>query len=181
MEMFAKNVAQLCEENYLRIKQILPNDSLQPPYQFVMRKELAHPGETQGAIVYLSSEWFTTHPTDDFGAVIHEMAHVFQAYPPNQPSWLVEGIADYVRYALGYQNTWSYAHCGPGSESYTSGYWCSAAFLQYVERLYDKDIISKLDAELKKGAYNDALFKTYTGKTLEELWQECKAADCKEN
>lgn len=180
MEIFAKKVAQLCEKNYPKIKQILPNDSLGQPYRFVIKKNQSNPGITRGSIVYLNSEWFTAHPTDDFGAVIHEMAHVFQAYPPGQPFWLVEGIADYIRYALGYQNAWSYAHCGIHSEHYTSGYWCSAAFLQYVARLYDKEIVSKLNAELKKGAYSDAFFKGHTGKTLEELWQECKTTDCKE-
>jgi hypothetical protein len=32
------------------------------------------------------------------GVLTHEMMHIVQSYPDGQPGWLVEGIADYVRW-----------------------------------------------------------------------------------
>lgn len=178
MENFAKTVEDLCTSDYPKIEQILDN-SLQKPYKIIIRKQ-NNPGETAGGIVYLSSDWFVTHP-NDLGAVIHEMAHAVQGYIVWQPSWLIEGIANYVHYRIGYQG-WDPAnyppHCGPGSPHYTSGYACSAVFLQYLEKTYDKNIVSKLNRELRTGTYSDSLFQTYTGKNLRDLWQECKKSDC---
>ncbi len=178
MESFARRVAKLCEENYPKIKQTLPgNEKLQPPYQIIFRQKQTNPGETWGSTIYLSSEWFTVHP-DDLGAIIHEMAHVVQGYPAGPPFWLVEGMGDYVRYKLGYQNSWSYPHCGAGSESYNSGYWCGAAFLMFIEKNYDKGIIAELNTDSRENKYSDSLFQLYTGKTIESLWQECRQFDC---
>jgi hypothetical protein len=179
MSAFAKQVANLCEENYPKIKQILSDGKSQPPYQIIFKQKQANPGETRGSVVYLSSEWFVAHP-DDLGAIVHEIAHVVQGYPSGQPFWLVEGIGDYVRYKLGFQNSWSYPHCGVGSESYDSGYWCSAAFLMFIEKNYNQDIIAELNEDLRKNRYQDSLFQSYAGKTIGALWQECKQADCTE-
>lgn len=174
---FATEVAALCEDNYPGIKQKLAGDGLQPPYRMVFKQEQDNPGQTQESVIYLSSDWFTEHP-EDLGAIIHEMAHAVQGYPAGQPFWLTEGIADYIRYWLGYQTDWSYPHCGIGSEHYTSGYWCSAAFLIYIEKTYDQNIIAELNSVLRAGSYQDSFFENHTGKALENLWQECQQSDC---
>jgi hypothetical protein len=41
---------------------------------------------------------------------------------------------------------------------------------------YDKDLIRKLNAAIRDGKYNDDLWKDYTGKTVQELADEWKAA-----
>jgi len=176
---YAMKVAKICEENFPKIKEKLKNENTSPPLKIIFKKDLNYAGQVEGRVIYLSSSWFQENP-DDFGAIIHEMAHFFQQYPSPEPIWLTEGIADYIRYYLGFESPWSYPHCGPGSEHYTSGYWCSAAFLKYVERVYDPDIITKLDKVLRERSYKDSLFEVYTGKSLEKLWVEAQKAECKE-
>lgn len=175
-DALAKTIVQLCQDNYLKIAQKLNNDKFQLPISMSFSNTQGGAGTTSGSNIVLSSAWFTQHP-DDMGAIIHEMTHTVQAYPSYFPSWLIEGIADYIRYWMGYQSNTSYAHCVAG-KNYTSGYWCSAAFLQYLEKTYDKDIVTKLDAVLREGNYNDSLFTTYTGKDLPTLWNECRSKDC---
>lgn len=177
MGIFIKEVAKLCEDNYPKISQRLANDKLQPPYLIIFKKKLVDKaGEVRQSIINLSGGWFTAHP-EDLGTIIHEMTHVVQNSSVDQPFWLIEGIADYIRYWLDYSTFLNYPHCEFG-EHYTSGYECSAAFLRYVEKVYNKDIITKLNLALRENNYTDSLFKSFTGKTLEELWQECKEADC---
>ena len=180
MATFAKALPSLCESNYPKIKRKLISDSFRPPgrVRLVFRENLQYPAQALGDRIELSSRWFTEHP-DDLGAVVHEMAHVVQSYPPGQPSWVVEGIADYIRYWRGYQSATSYAHCAPGSDHYTSGYWCSAAFLKFVEKKYDGKIIARLNKALRENRYTDALFDASTGKSPERLWQECRKKDCR--
>jgi hypothetical protein len=175
MKSFANTVANLCAENYPKIEQLLNNASISKPYRIIIREQ-SNPGGTSGSIIYLSGEWFTSNP-DDLGAVVHEMTHVIQAYP-SYIFWPTEGIADYIRYWAGYQNSWSYPHCGQG-QNYTIGYSCSAAFLRYIERSYDKNIVSELNNKLREGNYSDSLFQIYTGKKLPELWTECLSSECK--
>ena len=117
----------------------------------------------------LSKEWFAK-ADEDLGAVIHELAHVVQSYPPGRPAHWVEGLADSVRYELGFSNAWSYAHCCDQYPHYTSGYWCSAAFLLYVERARDANFLKKLNFALHGPDYSDSFFQQTTGKTVEELW-----------
>ena len=176
LDELSKKIVKLCQDNYQKIEQKLGNDKIKLPFNIRFNSSLTAPANASGSDIALSTSYFTQHP-DDMGAIIHEMAHTVQAYPSGEPFWLIEGIADYVRYWMGYQSVTSYAHCPPG-KNYTSGYWCSAAFLEYLEKTYDKDIVTKLDAVLRSGSYNDSLFITYTGKDLPQLWSECKNKDC---
>jgi len=185
MAQFSKTVSKLCEVNYPKIKKILisKSDPFEPPkrIQIVFKNNQADPGQALGSTISLSSDWFTKYPKD-LGAIVHEMAHVVQSYPPEQPAkqpfWLREGIADYIRYELGYQNEWSYPHCGPGSEHYTSGYWCSAAFLTYLVKKHDKDLVRKLNRSLRTNVYSETLFQESTGQSLQQLWQQCLQETC---
>ncbi len=178
MENYAKGVARFVESVYPKVQQKLDPSFVLSSLPVVFKKDQYYPGLTAGVTVYLSSEWFKNHP-EDLGAVIHEITHVIQGYPAGQPSWIMEGIADYMRFWLEYKTSWSYPHCGRDSPHYTSGYACAAAFLRYIERVYDKDIVPRLNAALRTNRYNDAIFQASTGKTLQELWQESLSADCK--
>jgi len=179
---FAKQIPPLCEKNYPKIKKILESKGFEPTAKVkLIFRQQQNPGEAVGDTIYLSIEWFKKYPAD-LGAIVHEMAHVVQSYPQGgtQPFWLQEGIADFVRYETGYQNSWSYPHCGEGSPRYDSGYWCSAAFLGFVEKKYkSKKPIATINEKLRANSYTDAVFKNITGKEISELWRDCLLADCK--
>jgi hypothetical protein len=48
--------------------------------------------------------------------------------------------------------------------------------LDYVVEKYDKDLIKKLNAACRDGKYSDDLWKSYTGKSVEELNDEWKTS-----
>jgi len=58
-------------------------------------------GTPQGPRIEVSARYALAHP-DDVGLIVHEMVHVVQNYKhyndTEAPGWLVEGIADYVRW-----------------------------------------------------------------------------------
>jgi hypothetical protein len=177
MADFANKAARLVEDVYPKIQ-----NKLDPSYSvssliLILKREQNYPAMTLGFTIFLSSQWFIQHP-DDLGAIVHEVTHVAQLYGPGQPSWLVEGIADYMRFWLGYSNSWSYPHCDANTPHYMNGYSCAGAFLQFVERVYDKDIVHYVHLALRGNKYNDLLFRERTGKIIQVLWQESLSAEC---
>jgi len=126
---------------------------------------------TSGTNIVAYDGWFKAHP-DDCGALVHEAIHVIQSYPRYDPPWLAEGIDDYVRF-------WIYEPSpprplNPARIHYTNSYQMTGAFLACLVANCDKDIVRKLNAALRKGEYKSELFKEYTGKDLDTLWDEFK-------
>ncbi len=48
----------------------------------------------------------------------------------------------------------------------------TAAFLDYVVRTHDKDFAVKMNADMRNDKYSPDLWKTYAGKSVDELWDE---------
>jgi hypothetical protein len=100
------------------------------------------------------------------------MVHVVQAYGGRKvPGWLVEGIADYFRFWI-YEPKAPRHRVDPQRSRYTDGYQVTGAFLAWLVKTYDKDIVAKLNAACRQGKYQDKLFQDYTGKDLDALWKE---------
>ena len=176
VKKWGEQAQELCEEWYPILCRFLATDDWKSPekVRIVLKQEFNAPAATSGATIHVSVKWITNHP-DDFGMMIHELTHVIQNYPPGQPGWLVEGIADYVRY-------WKYEPEMPrrridwDKAGYRDGYYTSGAFLAWVSHTYDRRLLRNLDAALKDGHYDDHLFELATGKPLATLWDEFKAA-----
>src|SRR5206468_483753 len=63
-----------------------------------IKKDYNGVAEASGNRIKGSVKFFKEHP-DDLGAMIHETCHVVQHYRGRgNPGWLVEGVADYVRF-----------------------------------------------------------------------------------
>ncbi|MFD0942090.1 basic secretory protein-like protein [Pedobacter boryungensis] len=124
-----------------------------------------------GRIVY-NPEWFVKHP-GDIDVVTHEVMHIVQNYGDNDgPGWLTEGIADYVRFKYGVDNTgakWSLTPFKP-EHSYKNAYRITARFLNWLEVNGNKGIVVKLDSAMRSNTYKDTIWKDLTGKSLDELW-----------
>jgi hypothetical protein len=179
MQSFAKKVAAMCEIEFPKIKERIRNPDVKMPPKFVFNKTLekGYAGIETGDKIYLNAEYFAKNPTD-LGAIVHEMVHSAQNYYGDYPMWACEGIADYTRSWLGY-NEWGTPRCSSYFPNYTSGYDCAAALFQYIEREYDQSIVTTIDEAMRHERYTDSLFEYPTGKTLEELWLECREKDCK--
>jgi hypothetical protein len=144
------------------------------------------PAAAGGNRISCNIEWFRGNLRGEAkGAVVHELVHVVQQYGrarrgnPNAtrtPGWLVEGIADYIRWFL-------YEPQSKGAEitdrnvaraRYDANYRISANFLNWVTAKYDKEIVKKLNTAAREGKYSEELWKEATRKTVEELGNEWK-------
>ena len=129
---------------------------------------------TGGGVMEVNSAWCRAHP-EDTGLTVHETAHVIQAYSSYNPVWLVEGIADYIRWVRFEPEHFTY-RIDPQKSTYHDSYRTTAAFLAWCELHYDSGLVTKLSRAVRFGTYNTAMFKAYCGKDVDTLWSEFIAA-----
>jgi hypothetical protein len=160
----------LVEKWHPLIADLLKSDGFRPAdnVKLVFKKEMKGIAYTSGQTITISAHWVKAHP-DDWGMVVHELTHVIQAYPGEAPSWLTEGIADYIRY-FHYEPKTPLGPVDPRKDTYKDGYGTAARFLAWVEQKHDKEIVKKLNAALRRKQYHDKLFVKYTGKNADQLW-----------
>ena len=129
--------------------------------------------ETGGGIARYNPAWLKKNP-EDIDVVTHEVMHIVQDYRGDNPGWLTEGIADYVRYVYGVNNVkshWTLPDFRP-TQSYTNAYRVTARFLLWVEQHKNNQLVDKLDYALRAETYSPDLWVKLTGKTVDELWNE---------
>ena len=133
--------------------------------------------ETANAHIKISSAWFHKHP-EDVDVVTHEAMHIVQDYKQSVgPGWLTEGIADYARYKFGVNNAaagWALPAYKAGV-NYTNSYRVTARFLAWLEIHKKKDIVKKLDKQLRDHKYTAESWQKLAGKPLDDLWAEYMA------
>lgn len=170
------------EKWYPLIVQDLPGEGFAAPKRFTVTflKDMKGVADTGGTHIRCAADWFKRNLKGEaIGAVVHEMVHVVQQYPGGRnPGWLVEGIADYIRW-FKYEPESLRPHPNLAHAKYTDSYRTTAAFLNYVTETHDKQLVTKLNAEMRQGKYDSALWKQITGKTVDELWEEYVAASQK--
>ncbi len=165
---WANKVARLCERMYPLINEELASEGYLPPRQIrlTLKNDYRGVAATSGGKITGSVKFFKNHP-DDVGAMVHETVHVVQHYRHRgNPGWLVEGIADYIRFFKFEPGNLGAINADP---HYNGSYRTSAAFLAFVADKYDKDLVRKLNRLMRAGDYQDATFQDLTGKTLPEL------------
>ncbi len=154
----------------------LGRDGYRPPRRIdlIVRADYRGVSGMSGTRIVASADHFRRHRDDDDGAILHETVHVAQGYRRGpRPSWLVEGISDYVRFFK-----WEPEKLGridPATARYDKGYRVTAAFLAYLVERYDREIVRRLNRALRAGEYDDDLFRQITGKTVHELDEEWRA------
>jgi hypothetical protein len=108
--------------------------------------------------------------------MVHETVHCVQRYRRGgnrNPGWLVEGIADYIRFFK--YEPGKLGRINPDRARYDGSYRVTAAFLAYVTEKYDKELVRKLNMAMRAGEYKEEVWKDCTGKTVQELGEEWKA------
>jgi hypothetical protein len=179
------------EKWYPLIVSDLPSNGFTPPKKFTVVIDPTYRGvaATGGTRVMVSPDWIKSQSrrqgwNEAVGSVVHEEVHVVQQYGygrrrpggTRNPVWLVEGIADYIRW-FKYEPVEHRPHpraTGRGGRpaSYTDSYQTTATFLQWVTDHYDHELVVQLNSSLRDGRYVPELWKLYTGKTVDELWEE---------
>jgi hypothetical protein len=180
----------LVEEWYGKLTQLLATDGVDPltgkkdgkefrapkVLKLEFKPNIGPPAYATGDTITVKGEWITAHP-DDLGMMIHELTHVIQQYPdsPFKPGWLVEGIADYIRW-------WRYEpelHSTSGrtkidftKAKYTDAYRTTGMWLAWSSRKYNMALVPALDHALRGAKDPMPVFKLATGKSADELWGE---------
>jgi hypothetical protein len=174
MKDWAEKVARVCERQYAMINEELQDERFLPPSRVPMRlKIMDGVAYTSGIQITGSVAFFKQHP-NDIGAMVHETVHVVQHYRvPDNPGWLVEGIADYIRFFK--YEPGRLGRISPRRARYDGSYRVTAAFLAYLTEKYDRQIVRKLNKLMRDGEYKPEVFQKLTGKTLEQLGEEWRA------
>jgi hypothetical protein len=184
-----EELAPVVKQWYPKIAKMLPSDGYEAPSSFSISISAESGGvaATSGTHIQCSAEWFQRNLKGEAkGAVVHELVHVVQQYGRGRrnnpdgkrpPGWLVEGIADYIRWYL-YEPESRGAEISRrnlNSARYDGSYRVSANFLNWVIANHDREIVTKLNAAMREGRYTNDLWKEFTGRSANELGDEWKA------
>ncbi len=169
LNLFSRQANATAKKWYPRIVALLGAKNSNPPSNITLVMDFNYKGvaATSGTRIAMSPEWIRKHP-DDLGMVVHELTHVVQGYPKYDPVWLVEGIADWVRW-FNFEPVDKRPHPNPDKATARDSYRTTGAFLDWTLHKYDKDIVKKLDAALRADTYKESLWHDLTGKTLDDL------------
>jgi hypothetical protein len=177
-EWVDKKLKPVTTEWYPKIVALLPSEGFEAPKRFTITflKDMRGVANASGTQIRAGVPWFKGQlDREALGALVHEMVHVVQQYRGarggnRNPGWLVEGLADYIRWQL-YEPKEKRRR--PDARwKYDGSYHQTGAFLEYVLNTHDKEIVKKLNAVMRQGKYTPEFFKEHTGKTIEELGAE---------
>lgn len=147
-----------------------------PPSPRVVRvqisKEYKGVAYASGDAITIADEWVRKNPTDSYGVIIHELTHVVQSYPGGAESWLVEGIADYVRFGIYEARPLDWFPKSKKPQGYRDSYQVAAGFLLWLEAGPAPGIVRRLNTALRERRHDAGLFEKAAGKTLDALWQD---------
>jgi hypothetical protein len=169
---WAKSLQPIAEQWYPKLVAALPSAGYTAPQKLTISiRDVKGVAYTSGTNIVCASSYFKNHQ-DDRGAVVHELAHVVQQYHSRgNPGWLVEGVADYLRW-FQYEPADKQPHPNPARAKYTDSYRVTAAFLNYLTIHQKPEIVTELNAAMREGRYTPDIWKQLTGKTVDELWTD---------
>jgi hypothetical protein len=178
-EWVEKKLKPVCAEWYPKIVEMLPSEKYEAPKRFtiIFHKDMRGVANAGGTRINCAGQWFMNNLEGEaVGAVVHEMVHIVQQYGRargrnRNPSWLVEGVADYIRWFL-YEPAKNRPRVNPDRAKYTDSYRTTAAFLNYLVEKHDKEFVKKFNAAMREGKYDDELWKELGGKSVDDLWSD---------
>ena len=176
LKEWTEKVARICERAYPMINEELQSEGFVPAQSITLTMKRDYDGVAfaSGNRITGSVRFFKDHP-DDVGAMVHETAHVVQNYRSrNNPGWLVEGVADYVRYFKFEPE--KPRRLDPARARYNGSYHTTASFLAFITNKYDRQAVLKLNQQMRQGTYTEAIFEKLTGKPLKELDEEWRSS-----
>ena len=173
MKEWAEKVTRICTRAYPMINEELKSDGFKPPsvVTLALKTSLSRRcfclrrGRITGSVSILKSTratsvpWFTRRRMS---------CNITTAAETRDGWWrgsaTTSGFSSSSRGKSG-ESTLAHAH-------YNGSYRVTAAFLDYVTRKYDKQLVLKLNKAMREGRYKKEIFKEVTGKSLEELDME---------
>jgi hypothetical protein len=189
MEWADQQLRPVVQTWYPKIVTLLPSDGFEAATNITLRfrNDMGNtPAAAGGARINLNSDWFRRElKREARGSVVHEMVHVVQNYgrarrtnptATRTPGWLVEGLADYIRWFL-YEPETKGAEITEGNlarTKYDASYRITGNFLNWATQHYDPNLVPKLNTAAREGKYTEQVWRDWTGKTVQELGEEWK-------
>jgi len=174
LAVWAATAEKQMEESWPDTDALLYSDKFIPPNAvnvvYKTGPNVTGVAATGGGVMTVNSAWCRAHP-EDTGLTVHETSHVIQAYSTYNPVWLVEGIADYIRWVR-FEPEHFHPRINVQKATYHDAYQTSATFLGWCELHYDSRLVTKLSQNVRFGTYQTSLFKDYCGKDVDTLWSE---------
>ncbi|MDA7518164.1 basic secretory family protein [bacterium] len=178
-------------EWYPKIVDLLPGKDYEAPAKVTLKFKndvpKGVPAYATGSLVTMNAPWFKNQLMKEAkGCVVHELVHVVQNYwlaprlnpnPSRTPSWVTEGLADYIRWFL-FEPESKGAHYTPAQirkMKHDASYRISANFIDWVSRNYKEDIASLINNAARNGRYDESLWKKHTGISIEKLAKAWKS------
>lgn len=184
------DLAPVVREWYPRVVNLLPSEGYEAPRRvtIVFDPEMAGVAATGGTRIGCAVPWFLNNLDGEAkGAVVHELVHAVQQYGrarrtnPNAtrtPGWLVEGIADYIRWFL-YEPDSTGAQITRRNLSrarHDASYRITGNFLNWAIETHGQELLRQLNAAARESRYTEDLWHQVTGKSLQELDQDWRTA-----
>ncbi len=181
-------------EWYPRTVELLPSADYKAPSVVLLEFKndmKGTPAYAMGNRISLNAPWFEKEKAGEArGCVVHEMVHVVQNYwqarqtnprPSPNPGWIVEGIPDYIRWFLYEPESRGAAisaRAWPAAK-YNDSYRVSANFIDWAILTHGKSLLAELNAACREGRYADSFWKQATGRSMDELGQDWRAANAR--
>ncbi|MNO12252.1 Amylopullulanase precursor [compost metagenome] len=111
------------------------------------------------------------------GILYHELTHLYQ-YDDNaygQIGYLIEGMADAVRFEVGYHDR--YAETAGGT--WQDGYGRTGNFIRWIDEHKHQGFLRELNASLDPFdgiSWNESIFQQLTGESVLSLWSQYQAS-----
>jgi hypothetical protein len=171
----AGNLTTLFYECYPKLLKRFENPNKPAPrhIRIIFDSKLRIPAHCSGNKVTVGVNWLKRHP-EDFALLTHELTHAVQGYPVGDPGWITEGIADYARHLYGpkVQKNWALPSKLNDKQSYKDSYRTTGRFFLWLDGKHP-GAVDKIHQAMQERKFELELFKTTTGKTVDELWKDC--------
>lgn len=176
-------LAPVVRQWYPKIAELLKSPGFSAPSRFTIKFTNDYDGVavTMGTHIEGDPKWYRTSlDTEAVGSMVHELVHVVQQYGLGRrqggkptPTWVSEGIADYVRWEL-YEPKPRFRVDADNVTKirYDQSYQTTADFLKWVAVKYDRQLIPKLNQVAREGRYDESFWKKVTGRTAGQLDEE---------
>jgi hypothetical protein len=176
-----EQLAPMTRKWYPKLVKLLESEGFEAP-KWVTVTFLANMegvASTSGTNIQGAARWMRQELNGEaVGSIFHEYVHVIQSYghvrargEHRNPGWLVEGMADYLRWYL-YEPESRGAEIGKRSlprARYDGSYRVTANFINWATVNFHRDLPYKLNAAMREGEYSEALWAKLTGHSLSEL------------
>ncbi len=169
----------VCEKWYPKIVELFPSDGFIAPKQFTIyfHRDMQGVAYADGRNIHCAGNWFLKNLAGEAaGSIVHEMTHIVQQYRPRRdqkpnPGWLVEGVADYVRWYL-YEPVTKRRTINLDRSNYDDSYQTTGAFLNYLVDTEDPLFVTKINSAMRQGKYDQSIWNDMLGAAPDELWSE---------